>query len=172
MTFQGMVRIPAPTFKKIGRPFMQFTGDQELPLSRGAAWRKLSDVRFLVQCVPGGEKIEQAEETRAVCTLRPGFAFVRGTLELTIERREAEPEQALCFAMHGKGVGSSSDVESRLTLEEKDGRTYIRWTAEVTKLGGLLKAVPPGLIRGAAQKVIQDMWKNVTAKLSEEPADS
>ena len=60
---------------------MQFTGDQELPVPRSEVWKKLSDVRFLVQCIPGAEKVEQAEEDHAVCTIRPGFSFARGTLE-------------------------------------------------------------------------------------------
>jgi hypothetical protein len=35
------------------------------------------------------------------------------------------------------------------------------WRAEVKSLGGLLKMVPSGLIRGAAQKVIEDVWNGV-----------
>ena len=39
-------------------------------------------------------------------------------------------------------------------------------TAEVTALGGLLKMVPPGLVRGAAEKVVNDAWNRVTEKLA------
>jgi carbon monoxide dehydrogenase subunit G len=163
----GNLRNPTATFKKRGQPMMQFTGTQEVLLSRAKVWPRLSDVRFLVHCIPGAEKIDQAEENRAVCILRPGLAFIRGTLEVTIERTKMEPEEALAFTLFSKGVGSSSEVASQLTLTEKDGQTQIEWSAEVTKLGGLLKAVPQGLIRGAAQKVIADTWASVVSKLTE-----
>ena len=41
----------------------------------------------------------------------------------------------------------------------------MHWIAEVKELGGLLKMVPQGLIRGAAQKVLDDAWTAVEAKL-------
>ncbi len=71
-----------------------------------------------------------------------------------IERREPE---AVRFRLTSKGIGSSNTVETALTLTPADAQTRVRWTAEVTQLGGLLKMVPSGLIRGAAQKVIEDV---------------
>lgn len=148
---------------------MQFEGDMLLPLPRAEAWKKLTDVRFLAQCIREAEKVKEATEDRGVCVIRPGFAFVRGTLELTIQRQEMERETAVTYAMHSKGVGSTSDVESRLTLEDADGQTKVHWVAKVTALGGLLKAVPQGLIRGAAQKTIADVWEGVKEKLTSDP---
>jgi carbon monoxide dehydrogenase subunit G len=42
----------------------------------------------------------------------------------------------------------------------------VQWRSEVKSLGGLLKMVPSGLIRGAAQKVIEDGWAGVAQKLA------
>ncbi len=39
----------------------------------------------------------------------------------------------------------------------------------MTQLGGLLKMVPSGLIRGAAQKVIEDVWDGIAKKLVPPP---
>jgi hypothetical protein len=36
----------------------------------------------------------------------------------------------------------------------------------VKSLGGLLKMIPTGLVRGAAEKVINDAWNRVTEKLA------
>jgi carbon monoxide dehydrogenase subunit G len=47
-----------------------------------------------------------------------------------------------------------------------DGGAKVQWHCEVKKLGGLLKMVPSGLIRGAAQKVIEDGWKGVAEKIT------
>ena len=57
-------------------------------------------------------------------------------------------------------------VESTLRLSADGPNTKVGWTAEVTQLGGLLKMVPYGLIRGAAHKVIEDVWDGIAEKLA------
>jgi carbon monoxide dehydrogenase subunit G len=145
---------------------MQFEGEKQFPLPPAAVFAKLSDARFLVDCIPGRESIDQADQHRAVCTQRPGFAFMRGTIHLTIEILEAVPEKPIRYALQGKGIGSTSDVETLVTLTPRDSTTQVHWNAEVKSLGGLLKAVPSGLIQGAAQKVIADVWQEIEKRLS------
>jgi carbon monoxide dehydrogenase subunit G len=129
-------------------------------------WAKLSDARTLADCVPGVESVARAEPQEVVCTIRPGLAFVRGTLEVTVRVVEAVPDTTLRYAVLSKGIGSSSEVEAVLALAPHDGGTRVHWTATVTQLGGLLKAVPQGLIRGAAEKVIADAWARVEPRVS------
>jgi carbon monoxide dehydrogenase subunit G len=140
---------------------LQFEGDKTFPLPPRDVFAKLSDARFLVECIPNREAVALAEEKKAVCTQRPGFAFVRGTLELTIEVVEAVPDTTIRFSQQGKGIGSSSTVETVVTLTPADGGTQVHWRSEVKNLGGLLKAIPSGLIRGAAQKTIADVWAEI-----------
>src|SRR5262249_38750114 len=96
---------------------------------------------------------------------RPGFAFIRGTIELTIEIIDAVPETLIRFSQLGKGIGSSSTVETVVTLTPANGSTQIHWQAQGLNLGGLLKAIPTGLLRGAAQKIITDVWAEVDKRL-------
>jgi carbon monoxide dehydrogenase subunit G len=151
---------------------LHFEGDKDFPLAPADLWAKLSDARFLVQCIPGAEKVLTAEHDRAVCVLRPGFAFVRGTLEVTLQVTEAVPGQSVRLLLHSKGIGTTSDVEAALALTAQGGGTRVHWTADVKQLGGLLKAVPQGLIKASAQKVIGDVWAQVEAKLGGEPPSS
>jgi carbon monoxide dehydrogenase subunit G len=144
---------------------MQFEGDREYPLPPAKVWSKLSDARFLVQCIPGSESVSKAEADEAVCVIRPGFAFARGTLNVTLRVVERVPDTSVKLALVSKGIGSSSDVTAALLLTAADSGTRLHWTAEVVQLGGLLKAVPKGLIRGAAQKVIEDVWESLSARL-------
>ena len=74
---------------------IQFEGDRDFALPPAALWAKLSDARFLVTCIPDVEAVAKSEPAEAVCTIRPGFAFVRGTLELTIRVTEAVPDQSV-----------------------------------------------------------------------------
>jgi carbon monoxide dehydrogenase subunit G len=130
-------------------------------------WDKLSDARFLAGCVPGAEAVQQAERDKALCTIRPGFSFVRGTLELTLQVAEAVPDQSIRLLVHTKGIGSTSDVQADLTLAPQAAGTLLHWTIDIRSLGGLLKAVPQGLVKAAAQKVVADALATVETRLGE-----
>ena len=149
---------------------IQFEGDRNFARPPAALWAKLSDARFLVTCIPDVESVARSDPREAVCTIRPGFAFVRGTLELTLLVGEALPEQYVKLLLFTKGIGSSSDVEAILTLAPQENGTRVRWVALVRTMGGLLKMVPQGLVRGAAQKVVADAWAAVEARLAEPDA--
>jgi carbon monoxide dehydrogenase subunit G len=145
---------------------MHFKGDREYPRPAAELWAKLSDARFLVQCIPDVES-SQAEPDSASWTVRPGLAFVRGKLDVTMKLMAKVPDELVRWRVHGKGIGSSNTVDVTMTFIPTDGGTRIHWTAEVTELGGLLKAVPQGLIKGAAQKVINDVWAEAETRLQD-----
>lgn len=145
---------------------LHFEGARDLPQPAPVVWGKLRDTRFLVQCIPGVESVAESGPDRAVCTLRPGFSFVRGTLELTLQVVEVEPGKTARLLLQSKGIGSTSDVEAAYTVEPREGGSHLNWTIDIKELGGLLKAVPQGLVKAAAQKVISDAWAAVDAKLA------
>jgi carbon monoxide dehydrogenase subunit G len=145
----------------------RFEGDQDLSLPPAELWVKLTNPRFLVHCVPGIESIREQDEKRASFALRPGLAFMRGTLEVTLEVAEAANPSAR-FLLHSKGIGSTSDVEATLAIAPREAGSRVHWTAEVKQLGGLLKAVPRGLIEAAAKKVINDAWAAVGERLRQD----
>jgi carbon monoxide dehydrogenase subunit G len=145
---------------------VHFEGDKDFPQAPADLWAKLSDARFLVQCIPDVQSVGQAEATTATCVVRPGFAFVRGTLEVTLRVAEAVAGTSVRAVAQSKGIGSSSTVEAALAFAPQSGGTRVHWSVDVKELGGLLKAVPQGLIQAAAQRVIADVWARVDAQLA------
>ena len=145
---------------------LRFDGDKDFALAPTDLWAKLTDARFLVQCIPDVESVTRAEADHAELVVRPGLAFVRGTLEVTLQVVDAVAPTAARLLLHSKGIGATSDVEAALTLAPQGDGTRVHWVAEVKALTGLLKLVPAGLIRGAAQKVVNDLWNSVEAKLA------
>ena len=145
---------------------VRFEGEKDFSQPPAELWAKLSDARFLVQCIPDVESVAEVESDRARMVLRPGFSFVRGTLEATLRIVDAVVPQTARYLITNKGIGSSADVEATIALVPQGAGTRVRWAAEVKALGGLLKMVPSGLIRGAAQKVIDNTWSAVEAKLT------
>jgi carbon monoxide dehydrogenase subunit G len=146
----------------------RFEGEKDFPQVPADLWAKLTDARFLAQCIPDVESVKEVHADRAELVLRPGFSFVRGTLDVSLRILDAVSPTAACYVVASKGIGSSADVEATVALAPEGTGTRVRWTAEVKTLGGLLKMVPSGLIRGAAQKVVQDAWSAVEKKLAGE----
>jgi carbon monoxide dehydrogenase subunit G len=147
----------------------RFDGERTFAMPLTDVWPKLSDAAFLARCVPDATVKGEPERDRAQYTVRPGFSFARGTLDVTMEILERHEPEAVRFRLTSKGIGSSSVVESALKLTADGAETKVAWTAEVMQLGGLLKMVPAGLIRGAAQKVIEDVWDGIAKKLAPPP---
>src|SRR5262245_15385034 len=137
---------------------IRFEGDRQFPFPTQQVWSKFRDAGFLITCVPDSTPVGEATRDRAACRVRPGFAFVRGTMDVTRDVAKAPEPTQVCLRLTSKGVGSSSEVESILDFTEREDGTHLHWVTEVKQLGGLLKAVPTALIKGAAQKVIDDVW--------------
>ena len=144
---------------------LHFEGERSFPLKPTDLWAKLRDARFLVTCIPGAAIMGEPTVDKAVCTVRPGFAFVGGTLEITIDIIGGTEATELRFLLSSRGIGTSSEVESTLAISAAEAGARVHWSADVKRLGGLLKAVPSGLISGAARKTIDDIWEGIGQKL-------
>lgn len=145
---------------------LRFEGDRRFPRPPADVFAKLTDARFLVPCIPDVDSVKTLEAGRAELVLRPGFAFVRGTLEVTMRVLDAAAPTSARVELVSKGIGSSSEVHATLAFAPDGEGTAVHWVAEVKSLGGLLKLVPGGLIRGAAEKVINDAWTRVEAAVA------
>jgi carbon monoxide dehydrogenase subunit G len=145
---------------------LQFEGDMSFsqPLSEVAM--KLSDAGFLVNSLPETE-VTLASPEKAAWKLRPKLSFITGALNAEMTRIASEPGKSAAFKVYTKAMGASSTTLTKLTfLEGEAGGTRVHWTGEVTEVTGLLKAVPKGLLQGTAQKVIEEVWAAVTARLN------
>jgi carbon monoxide dehydrogenase subunit G len=144
---------------------LQFEGDTDFTQAPAIVWSKLSDIHFVAECIPDVESATFKEPDTALVTIRPGFSFVRGTLEVEIKLADRVENQWMRVLGHGKGIGSSNDVEIRFDLAPQGTGTRVHWKADVTNLGGLLKMMPKGLLQAAAQQVIGDVWATVRMKM-------
>lgn len=145
---------------------IQFEGDKSFTLPIAVVSLKLSDAGFLVNCLPDSQ-ITEATPDKAAWKLRPKLSFLTGGLNAEITCTAREPGKSVTFKVFTKAIGASSTVTTSLTFREADGGgTLVHWIGELTEVTGLLKAVPKGLLQGTAQKVIDDVWAAVTAKLA------
>src|SRR5262249_41509726 len=64
-------------------PILHFEGAQAFAQPPAEVRAQLTDARFLADCIPDRQSVAESSAEKVVCTIRPGFAFVRGTLEVT-----------------------------------------------------------------------------------------
>jgi carbon monoxide dehydrogenase subunit G len=149
---------------------LQFEGKKTLVQNSETCWTKLSDAGFLGRCITNAESVTQPGPDKIQIKLRPGVSFVRGTLEVTIQIEKGEPGKTIRYSIHSRAIGSTSDAAANVQLEPSSLGTEVQWTVTIKTLGGLLKAVPQGLIKASAQKVITDIWSEVERQLAVESA--
>src|SRR5689334_21972986 len=82
---------------------LRFEGDRDFTRPPAAVWQRLTDARFLVRCIPDVDAVKEVSADRAVLILRPGFAFVRGTLEVSLEVTEKSAPTAGKILLTSKG---------------------------------------------------------------------
>lgn len=128
-------------------------------------WLKLTDMPFLVKSIPDVATVKDVNSQSASLVVKPGFSFVRGELNLNLEKIDENPPAMARMRAKTKGIGTSSEVEAAFCLEKTAGGTRVHWAADVKELGGLLKAVPQGLVQAAAQRIVTDMMKGIEKNL-------
>jgi carbon monoxide dehydrogenase subunit G len=145
---------------------MQLSGEEQFDRPPAEVWPSLSSPQFLCECFPGVDRIVRADDRSAALIVRPGFSFIRGTLEVAFEFVAMEPAIRGCVDVHLKGIGSSGRFDARFDLEPDPAGSRVRWSVSVNQLGGLLKAVSQGLLQAAAQKVAAETWAAVRRRLA------
>ncbi len=145
---------------------LQFEGEKTLSQAPIDCWTNLTNPRFLSRCIPDIQVVNEPGPDQVRFKLRPGVAFIRGTLEVTIKVERLETERSARYLVHSRSIGSSSDAEATLKFKPENNGTLIKWSVVIKSLGGLLKAVPQGLIQASAQKVLTDIWSAVDNQMT------
>ena len=138
---------------------MNFTGVEHFECMPVELWARLTDMPFVSRAIPDVDRFDRVDAMGFACRVRPRFAFLTGSLDLTFEVIELQPQDRLKVRSRGKGIGAAVVVEAELRLSAKDQGTELQWTGIIVSREGLLKPVSAGLIQGAAQRVIDNFWK-------------
>jgi carbon monoxide dehydrogenase subunit G len=145
---------------------MQAAGDRDFALPMNDLFARLSDAAWLAGCL-AEVQITQATADVAAWNLRPKLAFVAGTIDTTLTVTERKAPTEMRAKVFSKGVGTTATVETLLTFAAQGDGTRVHWEMSISQLTGLLKLVPKGLLQGAAQKVIEDVWVSIEKKLTQ-----
>lgn len=145
---------------------LHFEGTEQFPTSPAAVFAYLADPARLARAIPEHQITDESTDS-ATWKVRPTFAFMAGTLDTTATVLDRTADRAVSYRIVSTGVGSSSTMETHLTLSPHADGTQVRWTGDLVELGGLLKMVPRGMLQTAALKTIHDLWTAVRKDLAD-----
>src|SRR5688500_18445750 len=150
-----------------------FFGEETFAAPQAVVFGVLTDLDAVAAAMPGLVSSQKVDERTLKAVVRPGFSFMSGQVRMTLTLAEAQPPEFALMRVSAQSIGVSMNIESRLSLSPlDDGRaTRLAWEARVYDMKGLISAVPAGLVRAAAEKVITDGWKALRVRIERHDAE-
>lgn len=139
-----------------------FRGEEVFQAAPQRTFEALADPDVIARCIPDLVSSERVDDRMLQCIVKPGFSFIRAKMKMTVALSEVEaPGRTLVLDIASKGIGASMKVRCRVSVHEHGEASRIEWEARITELGGLIAAVSPTLIRGAADKIVHEGWSRL-----------
>lgn len=168
---------PAPSERPIAEfqevPGGDVTGRGECPVAieRKALWSALLDPAVLAAVIPGCHELKQTRDNAYRADVTMGVGPVRGRFEVSIALSDMDEPNALTIAGGASGPLGSSKGSGRVSLEDVDGGTMIRYAYGVD-VSGKVAAVGGRMIEGAAKILIDRFFKRLVGYLVKGEASS
>ena len=144
---------------------MDISGEYRISASRETVWQALNDPEILQACIPGCDEIVKTSDTEldAKVTAKVGPVKAKFTGHVTLS--DLDPPNGYRISGEGKGgaVGFAKGGAD-VTLEEADGETILRYTANAT-VGGKLAQIGSRLIDSTARKMADQFFSAFAEKV-------
>ena len=150
---------------------MDFVGEYRIPASREVVWRALNDPDMLKTCIPGCEELEKRSQTEFVARVATRIGPVSARFSGKVTLSDLDPPNG--YRISGEGQGGAAGfakggAEVRLA-EDGAGGSVLTYTADA-QVGGKLAQIGSRLIAGTAQKLADQFFTCLVAKVAAEAA--
>ena len=143
---------------------MKIEGRFIFPASSQEVWDLLTDPQSLQHCTPGCKQLTEIATDEFEATMEVGIGPIKGTFNMSVEFIDLRaPEHAEVLA-RGQAPGSAVEMRNTMDLVAAGERTTLRWASDVT-VNGMIAQVGARLMQGAADKITQQVFSCIKAKL-------
>ncbi len=143
-------------------------GSFQVRRDRESVFAFFTDARELIGCLDDPHTVEVADRTHFSGTVTTGVAFIRGTFRFSGEYRGLERPSRVVAAIHGAGLGSGLDATLATGLDESNGVTTVRWTADLA-FSGPLATVGDRIVRSTVDKKTMGLFDRARQRLEVHP---
>jgi len=132
---------------------------------REKVWNFITDPEKIANCLPELQSLEVKDAKTFTVTVKVGISFVRGNFKFDFTLLDQKPPSHSTFEAIGKGAGVSVRLNATIELDERGvDLTELKWKTDA-QMGGLLGEISPSLIQTSTNKLTQQFFDCVKAKL-------
>ena len=144
---------------------MRFEGKLDIDAPRDRVWSFLTDPSQVTTCAPDVQSLEVTDPRHFKVVVRAGVGPIKGTFSMNVEFTELQEPGHASVVARGQAPGSAVEMVSNMDLAEFDEtHTIMEWSSEVT-VSGMIQQVGARLMQGAADKITQQVFACIKAKL-------
>jgi carbon monoxide dehydrogenase subunit G len=144
---------------------MRFEGKLDIDAPRDRVWSFLTDPAQVTTCAPDVRSLEVTDPRHFKVVVRAGVGPIKGTFTMNVEFTELQEPGHASVVARGQAPGSAVEMVSNMELSEFDEtHTIMEWSSEVT-VSGMIQQVGARLMQGAADKITQQVFACIKAKL-------
>jgi len=139
---------------------LRIEGSYAFRAPREKVWAVLLDPKIMAQCMPGCEGLREVGPDQYAATMKIGVASVKGSYQGKVSIREKQPPHH--YVLRGEGSGGPGFMQGdvAIDLEEKDGGTLLKYSADA-KVGGLIAGMGQRMLGGIAQMMVDQFFKKM-----------
>jgi carbon monoxide dehydrogenase subunit G len=144
---------------------MRFEGTLDIAAPRDRVWSFLTDPKQVTTCAPDVQRLDITDPHHFNVVVRAGVGPIKSTFTMNVQFIELDRPKHAAVVARGQAPGSAVEMVSNMNLAESDeDHTTMEWSSEVT-VSGMLQQVGARLVQGAADKVTQQVFACIKAKL-------
>jgi len=144
---------------------MHFEGIVEVAASRDRVWSFVSDPARVAACAADVEHLEVIDATHFRVTVRAGIGPIRTTFAIDAEFTELREREHAEVRATGRARGSAVEMSNVVDLADVgDGRTALRWRAEVN-MSGAIANIGSRFMQAAADKTTREVFACLKERL-------
>lgn len=143
---------------------MEMSGDQWVPLAREKVWEALNDADVLKACLPGCQSVDKQSDTEFTATVNAKVGPVKSRFKGNVTLSDLSPPNGYKLTFQGQGAAGFTKGHADVSLADEGEGTRISYTASAT-VGGKLAQVGARLVDGAARKMANEFFGNLTKHL-------
>ena len=144
---------------------MRFEGTLDITAPRDRVWSFVTDPAQVTTCAPDVQSLEITDPHHFKVVVRAGVGPIKSTFAMNVQFLELERPKHAAVLARGQAPGSAVEMRSEMDLAALDAaRTTMNWSSDVS-VSGMIQQVGGRLIQGAADKITQQVFSCIKAKL-------
>ena len=139
-------------------------GDTFIPVNPQKIWDTLLDPKALATVIPGCHELNLVGDNEYKAEVSLGVGPVRGKFLAMVRLSDLEPPKAAKLSGSLEGPLGSSAGSGNVTLEARDGGTFVAYKYRV-EIGGKVAAIGGRMLEGAAKIVVGQFFERLIAQV-------